>query len=49
MYAWAGWLGVPLVRVPGTRYPRWLVVNVAALGMPSMPAPSPGSALSPAW
>lgn len=33
VYAWAGRLWVPLVPVPGTRHPRWLEVNVAALGM----------------
>jgi hypothetical protein len=33
MYARAGRLGVPLVPVPGTGHPRWLEVNVAALGM----------------
>jgi hypothetical protein len=33
MYARPGRLGVPLVPVPGTRHPRWLEVNVAALGM----------------
>ena len=33
VYARAGRLGVPLVPVPGTRHPRWLEVNVAALGM----------------
>jgi aryl-alcohol dehydrogenase-like predicted oxidoreductase len=33
VYAQAGRLGVPIVPIPGTKRPRWLEQNVAALGV----------------